>query len=237
MYGCYGYECQACGREFKTERAMEQHMDAKGHWPIECHLCYDTFFDEEDRQQHEHVDHHYCADCDRQFQNFNNLRMHLNSNRHRGGSIACPKCSKSFTTATGLAHHFEMNACPNATTSRDTIYRYVRSKDPNGLISKQLLEWDGPATYEATERTWNGDGYECYLCHREFNSLHGLNQHLNSAAHQQALYHCPNRNCHDFKTLAAIINHLESESCGITRFDAVQRGVSQMIERGRLIAF
>ncbi|KAF1734773.1 Zinc finger and BTB domain-containing protein 17 [Beauveria bassiana] len=230
------YECQDCGREFNTERAMMQHKDAKNHRPFECHVCYDTFWDEEDREEHEHDDHHYCADCDRHFQSFNNLRMHLNSSRHRGGTIACHECSKNFTTATGLAHHFEMNGCPNKTSSRETIHRYVLSKDPDGLISKQL-ECDDSTTYEATEDSWNGDGYECYFCDREFNSLHSLNQHLNSAAHQQALYHCPNRRCPDFKTLAAIINHLESETCGIARFNAVQRAVSKMITRGRLLVF
>ncbi|KAM3453537.1 hypothetical protein MY5147_007306 [Beauveria neobassiana] len=214
------YECQDCGREFNTERAMRQHKDAKNHRPFECHVCYDTFWDEEDREEHEHDDHNYCADCDRHFQNFNNLRM----------------CSKNFTTATGLAHHFEMNGCPNKTSSRETIHRYVLSRDPDGLISKQL-ECDDSTTYEATEGSWNGDGYECYFCDREFNSLHSLNQHLNSAAHQQALHHCPNRGCPDFKTLAAILNHLESETCGIARFDAVQRAVSKMITRGRLLVF
>lgn len=69
------YECQDCGREFNTERAMMQHKDAKNHRPFECHVCYDTFWDEEDREEHEHDDHHYCADCDRHFQSFNNLRM------------------------------------------------------------------------------------------------------------------------------------------------------------------
>ncbi|OAR04580.1 hypothetical protein LLEC1_02190 [Akanthomyces lecanii] len=216
MYGCY--ECDGCGREFGSEHAMVQHKNAKGHWTVECGRCYDRFVDQEDCQEHEYNCHNYCADCDREFQSYNNLRM-------------------SLTTATGLAHHLEMNACPNATTNRDIMYNYVRGKDPNGIISKKLLEWQGSATYEASERTWNGDGYECYLCHRDFNSLRGLNQHINSAAHQQALYHCPNRDCRDFKSLAGIINHLESETCGITRFGVVQRGVTNMIGGGRLLCF
>lgn len=77
-----------------------------------------------------------------------------------------------------------MNASPNATTDRDSIYRYVRGKDPNGIIFKKLLEWQGTSRYEASARNWNGDGYECYLCHRDFSSLHRLNQHLNSAARE-----------------------------------------------------
>lgn len=30
--------------------------------------------------------------------------------------------------------------------------------------------------------TWNGYGYECYLCHRVFHQIHSLSQHLNSPA-------------------------------------------------------
>lgn len=60
------------------------------------------------------------------------------------------------------------------------MYRLVRGKDPCGLISKNLIGWTGSAQYEASDRAWNGAAYECYLCHRAFNLLAGLNQHLNS---------------------------------------------------------
>ena len=55
---------------------------------------------------------------------------------------------------------------------------------------------------------------------------------------QQKLYHCPKHTCRkEFTTLAGIINHLESESCGFTRFDNVQRGIEGMISGNRLIGF
>ncbi len=54
----------------------------------------------------------------------------------------------------------------------------------------------------------------------------------------QALYHCPNRNCRlDFKTLAAIINHLESEACGATRFETVQNKIHNIVSGNRMVAF
>jgi hypothetical protein len=65
------------------------------------------------------------------------------------------------------------------------VYELVRPKDPNGLISKHLIGWQGSATYEATARTWNGRGYECYFCSRDFTTLHGLNQHLNSPTREE----------------------------------------------------
>lgn len=158
-------------------------------------------------------------------------RQHLNSRVHRGRQIKCPFCSRLFTTAAGLAHHLESASCPNASgLGRDGLYRFVRSKDPQGLISKNLIEWTGSSHYEADSGAWNGNGYTCPLCHRQFVSLVGLNQHLNSPIRecslsrafcplclllfaclhalsrldQQDLYHCPNPACRaDFKTLTS----------------------------------
>jgi len=54
---------------------------------------------------------------------------------------------------------------------------------------------------------------------------------------EQALYHCPNNACRkDFKNLASIVNHLESESCGYLRFDAVQKKMANLTN-GRLLKF
>lgn len=161
-----------------------------------------------------------------------------------------------------MVHHLERGSCPGAPQlNRDQIYKLVRSRDPSGIISKKLIGWVGEAnvTYEASSRSWNGFGYECYLCHKQCSSLSGLNQHMNSAARkytasmrcntytdhrsrivtdQQELYHCPNLACRaNFKTLAAIINHLESESCGAVRFDRVQQRAADIFRGGRTITF
>ncbi|KAK3346566.1 hypothetical protein B0T25DRAFT_460272 [Lasiosphaeria hispida] len=245
------FECDTCDRYFRSESARLQHMRDLGHFDQQdcesevewCSLqhCYFTAATHNDIKDHEVREHFFCRECDRLFDNYNNIKMHLNSRTHRGQSVKCPFCSVAYTTATGMTHHLECGACPRAQgLNRDEIYRIVRSKDPNGMISKKLITWPGESNvkYEATSRTWNGHGYECYLCNRAFSALHGLNAHLNSPAHQQALYHCPKRSCgSDFKTLAAIINHLESESCGATRFDTVQRRIGDIVTGNRLISF
>ena len=52
------------------------------------------------------------------------------------------------------------------------------------------------------------------------------------------LYHCPNNRCaSEFKTLAAIINHLESETCGAMRFETVQRRIGDIVSGDRLLQF
>ncbi|KAK4112878.1 hypothetical protein N656DRAFT_731338 [Canariomyces notabilis] len=235
------FECERCPRWFRSWQACFQHMSAKNHFALECHICDETWPTEEDRTTHENEDHYYCADCDRNFRNYNNLKMHLQSRIHRGEQMACPFCKRCFTTSTGVAHHLESSACPNAPhINRDTVYQVIRSRDPHGAISKKLLTWQGSdqTRYEATGRSWNGCAYECYFCHREFGKLQSLTQHLNSPAHQQELDHCPNRACRmDFKTLASVINRLESESCGFMRFEAVQGKMGNVLRGDRLLTF
>jgi hypothetical protein len=41
----------------------------------------------------------------------------------------------------------------------------------------------------------------------------------------------------DFKTLAGVINHLESESCGFMRFEAVQGKMGNVLRGDRLLTF
>ncbi|KAI1104105.1 hypothetical protein F4804DRAFT_308245 [Jackrogersella minutella] len=236
------WRCRDCSRRFQAWTSREQHLDALGHDPIDfkCRSCTRVLQDEEHRGSHEKEEHNYCPDCKRVFVNSNNLKMHLNSRTHRGANLKCPFCKIGFTSATGLAHHLEGGRCSQAKfLDRDTIYRTVRSKDPSGVLTKKLLGWTGSPTYEASDKAWDGEAWVCYLCRRDFVSLHGLNQHLNSPAHQQALYHCPNRNAcgRDFKTLAAVMNHLESESCAFTRFEAVQNTVSDVVSGDRLLTF
>ncbi|KAL4779081.1 hypothetical protein BJX76DRAFT_365554 [Aspergillus varians] len=240
------YECETCTKSFGLQRAATQHMDATNHWApkVPCETCNLKFQTQSAADQHmKALAHylHYCKACDRKFQNENNLRMHLNSKIHRGHDISCPFCKAGYTTASGLSHHLETSACPNAPfLSREKIYHMVRGRDPHGVITHKQIGWkeEENAQYSANFHSWNGDGYECYLCHREFRSVHSLNQHLNSSTHKQQVYHCPNRGCaKPFAALAGLFNHLESESCAFMRFEKVQESVGSVFGGSRLIAF
>ena len=128
-------------------------------------------------------------------------------------------------------HHLE-GVRAQSPLDRDKLYEAVRSRDPNGIISKKLLAWSGTTSYEATNKAWNPvtKAYQCYLCGGLFGKLASLNQHLSSPVHQQKLYHCPNSRCQrEYTTLAAVINHLESESCEYMRFEAVQKTWSEFL--------
>ncbi|KAG2421807.1 hypothetical protein HFD88_005783 [Aspergillus terreus] len=241
-------ECETCDRVFRTQRACDQHMDALDHWAVEyeCDTCDRTFRSQAAADQHMRALGHYtnyCKACDRHFQNENNLRMHLNSKIHRGQSITCPFCKAHYTTASGLTHHLERGSCPNAPgLNRESIYRMVSARDPGGTITNRQIGWrdEDSGVYKATNRAFNGYLWECYICHKEFNTDTSLNQHLNSPAHKQKVYRCPNVNSvcgKQFSTLAALFGHLESESCEFIRFENVQRRVGDVVQGRGLIAF
>ena len=166
----------------------------------------------------------------------------MHSRTHQGANVTCPFCKKAFTTASGVSHHLETGSCPNARgVNRETIFKALRDRDRDGIITKNLLEWhEGESSTWSPNQAWNGRGYECYLCHRQFRGTPDLEKHLKSPVHMQNIYHCPNkRECtKQFKTLAGMFNHLESESCGFIKFDGVKAGVGNVLMGGqRLIGF
>lgn len=168
-------------------------------------------------------------------------RKHLNSSTHRGKHILCPFCKAAYTTATGLSHHLESASCPRASNvNHRSIFQAISQRDPRGLLTNKLLTYPETDMQSiATCASWNGSKYECYLCHRGYGTLRALNQHLNSPAHSEKLYHCPNRSCNgQFVRLASLFNHLESESCHFMRFEKVQQQVHNLVTGKRqLISF
>jgi hypothetical protein len=160
-----------------------------------------------------------------------------------GGSIECPFCKSDFTTASGVTIHLESGACTRSNLNRQKINTMIKKLDRNNVITKPLLTMPGYNNSDetfATDRAWNGSGYECYLCHKEFGALRALNQHLGSAAHERNLYHCPKGGCgREYKLLSALVQHVESESCGLMRFGQVQAQARQGIENmvGRMISY
>ncbi|KAI1654374.1 hypothetical protein F4813DRAFT_392880 [Daldinia decipiens] len=239
------YECGICDKTWPTEELVKEH-EVKQHFY--CNDCNREFNTYNNIKMVSWTIHYPVPNFDLGYARIpfeieeltKNTCQHLNSRVHRGININCPFCQNAYTSATGLAHHLEGGACPKAPfLNRDEVYKLVRTKDPGSLISKKLLGWNGSPKYEATYESWNGYAFECYLCHRKFSSLNSLNQHLSSPTHQQNLYHCPSRLfCgREFVSLAALMNHLESESCGYTRFENVQRASQNIMNPSRLISF
>lgn len=50
------------------------------------------------------------------------------------------------------------------------------------------------------------------------------------------MFHCPNKKCGKrFGTLAAAVNHLESEACGYQKFKQVQDAMGNLIGTHRVL--
>ncbi|KAF4988420.1 hypothetical protein FDECE_15061 [Fusarium decemcellulare] len=238
------FECDTCSFYFDDEYDRREHMNMENHWSIdspECALCYFRAPTASEVKQHEIGQHNYCAECNREFQSLHNIQQHLNSWRHRPSEVICPFCLKACGTATGSVHHLERGNCPRAPLNRDKLYQSIRARDPNHVISNKALEWYGEKSFNVDPKdAWNStrEAFECYLCHRLFGSLYSLKSHLESPKHQQNLYHCANRSCgRQFTTLAALINHLESETCKFIRFQQMQSNIQHIVASNRIIAF
>ncbi|CAG9993162.1 unnamed protein product [Clonostachys byssicola] len=176
-----GFKCQVCGAICPNQREHQRHLQKFNHWPSDCRRCARTFPSADGLHEHEVSFHNYCRECNRSFPTLQSIKTHLRSVRHRGKQASCPFCDRRYTYAAAVAGHLESGRCPRAPgLNRDQTYRFVRDKDPYGVITKKLIGWRGTVHYEVGDTCWNGRAYQCNLCLNEFNSLHALSQHVNS---------------------------------------------------------
>ncbi|KAF7335284.1 Zinc finger protein [Mycena sanguinolenta] len=237
--------CQRCDEHFVTPDNLQFHYRTAHAY---CPVCKSFFqnalgLHEHYRQSSEHYNgppHHYCASCMRLFSSASNLNSHLNSSVHRPRDVPCfgKGCSLTFVSRAAAFAHLESGRCPSR-MDRQTLNRLLRQYDTNNVITKpsRMLEYT-ETTYYATERAFNGLGYECYLCHHEFRTLQNLNKHLASPRHQQKIYVCPLNVCRvSFATLSGLCQHIESGRCGVLKFKVVQDAMDQLMGKMKGLTF
>ena len=117
------------------------------------------------------------------------------------------------------------------------MWQFLRERDPQGGFTERLLTYPGSklsAEWDPSS-AWNGSGFQCYICGKQYQTPNVLRQHVMSPVYQAPIYHCPNWNgkCggKKFPTLAAFFNHLESESCGLMKFQGVLDGVGKFFAK------
>ncbi|KAJ3407775.1 hypothetical protein HDV05_005300 [Chytridiales sp. JEL 0842] len=191
--------CSKCERFFSTQHGFNQHL-AK------------------------HSAHNYCFTCKRDFKAPQDLAKHLNSPAHTPRTLKCPMCAETrFKTVSAICMHVESGGCPNVKLSRSQLANIIRTWETrmnitNGITKKRIGWTENDVGSErparAGEGCWNGRAFECYLCHREFQSLNGLNVHLNSPIHEQKEYICTTPGCpREFTSLSGLVLHIEA-GCG-----------------------
>ncbi|KAF7300122.1 Zinc finger protein [Mycena kentingensis (nom. inval.)] len=227
--------CQYCDQHFSYSYDLENHFQSQHDYCSQCRRVFKNDIGLHEHYRQSSTQHHYCVSCRRLFGSANNLNAHLNSSTHQPRNIPCPGrgCSQSFINGSSLAAHLESGSCSSG-ANRQAVNRYIRENDTRNIITdpaRLLTAGANDGTrYFATDQAWNGGGYECYLCHHEFRTLPGLNQHLASPRHEEKVYICRGPTCsRRFHTLSALWAHVESEQCGVTRFGAVKRAMDEMV--------
>jgi len=132
----------------------------------------------------------------------------------------------AFINKSALILHLESGSCQSGVTRR-MVDNWVRTKDRSNVITNpaRLITAGerGNVQLIATEQSWNGQAFECVLCHNQFRALLDLNRHLASPRHQEKVYRCPLSTCQaHFVSLSGLCQHIESERCGVTKFKVVQ---------------
>jgi len=213
---------------------------------VETHLQFEPDFNNSTGLHEQNLrTQPYCVQCCRVFQSESNLNSHLNSSTQKPKNVHCPgaNCGKAFVSMSALMLHFEAGTCPSGMTRSELNHIVVRSDRHNVITNPARLiggpDGDAPPTVTetwATDLSWNGSAYECFLCHAMFRSLMSLNSHLQSPRHEDRIYRCPNRTtCGiEFSVLSALTQHVESGKCGANRFKEVQNALDSVISVKRI---
>ncbi|KAF9564945.1 hypothetical protein CPC08DRAFT_606412, partial [Agrocybe pediades] len=212
--------CQYCDEHFNDDYDLEVH-NHQCH-PF-CSRCNKVFKNDHGLSEHrrQSPNHHFCLPCGREFSSANSLEQHLMSSIHREKNVKCPGCDSKFVSHSAMVLHCENGGCRSG-VNRNMVNGLVRQydtghaiTDPSRMIGNGSEEI---TTYLASEASWNGYKYECYLCHGEFSDLKALNQHLASPKHQQKIYICRGPSCGiQFAALSGLMQHMESQRCDVTK--------------------
>ncbi|KAF9471473.1 hypothetical protein BDN70DRAFT_819952 [Pholiota conissans] len=185
--------CNGCERLFVNMTALNQHLLAS-------------------------PKHNWCFDCERDFASPTSLVQHQNSLAHKDRDFKCPFCNGMFKSPSGIAHHIE-SGCHKVTRHQVTAAVHTMQIIPNISVKRitgPVQPPDSTTTYIATEASFDGTKYGCFLCTRRFDTLRGLNAHLNSAAHDDEEFRCPK--CQrEFTLISGFVQHLESRACGFAK--------------------
>jgi len=225
------FVCEVCNVSFLSSTALGSHMNSPRHAddydsdsdddddPY-CYRCKLQFTNMIALSQHlfESSKHNWCFECSRDFKSKSALANHQRSLAHHGRDFKCPFCKRMFKSPSGIAMHIE-SGCHKFTRHHVTAAVQRMKIIPNISIKRIMGPVQPPTTvrtYIATEASFNGSAYACYLCRKSFRTLSALNGHLNSPAHDDDEFRCPK--CKNkFKLISGFVQHLESHSCGLAK--------------------
>ncbi|KAF9476271.1 hypothetical protein BDN70DRAFT_184669 [Pholiota conissans] len=214
--------CEECDVSFISNQALQSHTNSTHSYDFAgsddseeeepyCNGCERLFVNMYALNQHLFASpkHNWCFDCSRDFASESSLVQHQNSLAHEDRNFKCPFCNGMFKSPSGVALHIE-SGCH--TITRHQVTAAISVKRITGPVQPPTTH----TTYIATEASFDGTKYECILCTRRFDTLRGLNAHLNSPAHDDEEFRCPK--CRrEFTLISGFVQHLESRVCGFAK--------------------
>ncbi|KAF8816074.1 hypothetical protein BYT27DRAFT_7248598 [Phlegmacium glaucopus] len=216
-----------------TARTIEDEDDEDEDDDPYCNGCARQFIDMIALDQHLALSsqHNWCFECSRDFKSVTALQDHQSSLAHSGRNFKCPFCQGMFKSPSGIALHIE-SGCHKLTRHDVTAAVHKANIIPNISI-KRITGPPQPPTlhhFIATEDSFNGSKYDCYLCSKKFKTLSGLNSHLNSPAHDDDEFRCPKCKT-EFKLISGFVQHSESRSCGLAETTQVGDYFNDLTDR------
>ncbi|EEY19413.1 conserved hypothetical protein [Verticillium alfalfae VaMs.102] len=180
-----------------------------------------------------------CGNYGRSSTSLRARQQHMNALGHR-----FPSTNATHVTVISTARRMRPSTWTHRATGGTSAFAPRKCPVNSVSTSSAILNntrWTTTATVaHVTDRAYNNliNAWETDLCHQVFNLRSSLNQHLNSPAPQQALYHCPKHEMpQEVCNAGALFNRLESETCGAMRFDDVERHAQAMLNPDRLLNY
>ncbi|GJF00402.1 C2H2-type zinc finger protein [Phanerochaete sordida] len=232
------FYCQRCSQHFTTATEYDSHLEMAHHF---CTVCYTGFEYKKALYKHSQKEHPYCDLCKKAFSSQNHLDAHLKSHAHVVGTIECPAgffCrSPVFLTRGDLALHWEAGRCASELDRTLVNIRVVAFDKDHTFINPERLPIHDRTDLDVLSRgvvLGGGRPQKCMLCRRTFKTGTALKAHLQSSVHEKKIYRCPphEEGCGaEFATLSAVMQHAESQRCGVdlermwTAFDSLKEEI------------
>jgi len=134
------YECTDCDRSFRSDKALEDHLDSIGHRRVIAEAAIKNLEKESAATKLAEIEEAnlHCAACKRTFVNLNAFRQHKSSLKHKPLSeIKCPlskECTGTFTSPSALLFHLESGGCKSGMT-RHKLNAIVYQHDNDRYIT------------------------------------------------------------------------------------------------------
>ncbi|XP_077973888.1 uncharacterized protein LOC120347751 isoform X2 [Styela clava] len=103
-------KCPVCGKAFKAQSYMKQHIMSVHDKPLKCSVCERGFGRKSDLKRHMRGVHmkkrpHTCDKCGWTFSEIGNLKHHIQAVHHKEKNYRCMYCDKTFSLSSYLRTH------------------------------------------------------------------------------------------------------------------------------------